>query len=128
MVKTRTAKEWPVKSMLLFLLIILTAGFGGYLLMSRETLTSYVLAHLGALGALGLFGWVAGFIAMKKGRHFYSVFLLTSMLSILSGVFVVLIVGDSVTCGGSISLATAVIILAVIAFLKKKKQFITEAD
>ena len=128
MQESGATKEWPVKNILLIILIALAIGIGGYLLVSRGTLTSYFLAHLGALGILGLFGWVTGLIAVKKGRHFYSAFLLTSMLSILSGVSVVLIVGDSVTCGGSISLATAVIILAIISFFKKKNQFTTEAD
>ena len=131
MQKSDIAKTWPAnnsKGILLFFLIILVAGFGGYLLVSRGTLTSYLLAHLGALGVLGLFGLIAGLIAKKKGRHFYSAFLLTSMLPVFSGVGVVLIAGDSVTCGGSISLATAVLILIAIVLFKKKQNHITKAS
>ena len=108
---------------------ILAFGFGlvGYLLIPRGLLTSYILAHLGALGVLGLFGCAGGFIAMKKGRSFYSAFLFTGMLPILLGGIAVLCAGDPIACGGSISLATAILILAVILFLKKR-QLMAEVD
>lgn len=117
-------KKKPVISVMSLLTLSTTAfliGFGSYLLIPRGSPASYIPAHLGALGAIGLLGWIAGFIAVKKGRHFYSVFLLTCILSILSGLSVVLIAGDSVSCGGSISLATAVTNLTAIAFFKKSK-------
>ena len=105
------------------LLSIFVFGFGlvGYLLFQRGTATSYIFAHLGALGILAILGWVVGYIAVQKRRKFYTAFLLATLVPIFFGGIAVLFNSDSVTCGGSICLATSVAILIVIPFLKKNK-------
>ncbi|MEZ5357490.1 MAG: hypothetical protein R3F48_01575 [Candidatus Zixiibacteriota bacterium] len=90
-------------------------------MVSRNAIALYVLAHVGALGAIGLFAWGAGLVAGNKGRGFYPVFILACLLPIIAGICAVLLTGDSVTCGGSISLATAVLTLALITFIRKKE-------
>ena len=100
---------------LLLSFITFGVGLAGYLLVPRGSLVSYVLAHAGALGLLGLFGWVAGSIALKKRRGFYVAFFLSSAVPISLGVVAVVIAANSVTCGGSISLAVAVLMTATTA-------------
>ena len=109
-----------MKWVLILSVVILVIGLTGYLLLPSGFLLTYAFAHLGALGLLGLFGGAAGFLAIKKRRSFWIAFSLVSLLPIFSGIIAVAIAGDSITCGGSFSLAIAVLMTATYAPSRKK--------
>ena len=116
-----------VKWILILSLIILIIGCVGYFSLPRGLSIFYIFAHLGALGLLGLIGGAAGILAIKKRRSFWVAFFLGSLLPIFSGIIAVIMAGDSVSCGGSISLAVAVLVAASYLFSKKKIPTISEA-
>jgi hypothetical protein len=101
----------------------LTLGCIGYFLSPRGILIFYVFAHIGALGLLGLIGSAVGVIAKKKGRGYLTALALGSLLPLASGVIAVAAVAmvrDQVYCGGSVSLAVAVLVTLVYLFAGKK--------
>ena len=120
--KTVSGAKW----MLLVSLGLLIIGCIGYFSSPRGLLIFYVFAHLGALGLLGLFGSAAGVLARKKRRGYWTAFSLCSLLPIISGTAAVLVfwLGEegNLYCGGSVSLAVAILVLISYLLAKKKTQ------
>ncbi len=112
------------KRILLLSLGFLIVGSVGYFSLHREVWIFYVFAHLGALGVMGLFGSVAGILARKKHRGYWTAFSLGSVLPIISGivaVFIFLLGEESrLYCGGSVSLVVAVLMIVFYLLPKKK--------
>ena len=123
-----TTKEFallkPQKWTLLFSLGLLIVGSAGYLLLHRDFWIFYVFAHLGALGVIGLLASSAGTLARKKRRGYWRAFSLVTVLSIFSGIVAVLIfsLGEEAQlyCGGSVSLAIAILMIISYWLAKKK--------
>jgi hypothetical protein len=110
---------------LLISLVLFVGGFAaGYLLPSSSA--SFVLYHIGGLGAVGLLATLSGVVALRKGYAFWRVFLTSILLAILLGISAAFLVPPSnmetrpAACGGSVSLAVGVLILIIMVFVKKK--------
>lgn len=110
----------PTKILILSL-ILLVLGICGYLLIN-ESLAKYIFAHIGGLGILCLLGCLAGFISRKKGYSCWKAFAAYLISSILSGVIAAGIVNGigGRGCGGSVSLAIALMVILCYAVARKK--------
>ncbi len=104
------------------LLIVGTAGYFSL----RGYWFFYLFAHAGALGVMGLLGVAAGSIARKKGydftKAFYTGFVIPIVLGLIA-VFVVRYAGGEGTpfyCGGSVSLAAAILIIVGYLLVRRK--------
>ena len=107
---------------LLLFLCLLVAGTAGYFTY-RGLLVGYISAHVGALGVMGLAGVATGAIAGKKGYNYWRVFSLGFVAPILLGllaVFAFYFLRGAVYCGGSVSLAVALIVLLCYSLARKK--------
>jgi hypothetical protein len=88
---------------------------------------SFALYHIGGLGASSLLACMAGTIAAKKGRGYWRAFTLALSLPILLGVIAAYLVtpatdgGRPAACGGSVSLAVALIFIVAWTFVKRKQ-------
>ena len=108
---------------LLSSLFILIIGCIGYFSLPHGLTIFYIFAHLGAVGLLGLIGGAVGILARKKGRAYSTAFFLGSLLPIITGLVAVVIfilVRGHLYCGGSVSLAVAVLVLLIYALTGKK--------
>lgn len=111
-------------SLWLFLGLLIIGAVGYFTL--RGHWSFYGFSHAGAIGVLGLFGVAAGTIARAKGRGYNLAFLLGFVLPIVLGVaavFAVRIAGGEGTpfyCGGSVSLAVAILIIIGYSVLRKR--------
>lgn len=118
------------KQVFLIALGLLIVGTIGYFALHNFPVM-YLFAHMGALGVIGLFGVLTGFISEKKGRSFWWAFSLNFYLPIILGLLAVFLVyfmkggENAIYCGGSISLAVA--ILLVISYLLVRKRNVTPA-
>ena len=111
-------------SILLLFLGLLVVGTAGYF-MNRGLLVGYISAHIAALGVIGLLGIAAGHLARRKGYHYWKAFLFALSLPILLGllaVFAFYFLKGSINCGGSVSLAVALVILLGCFLAKRKPQ------
>ena len=108
------------KGVLLASLIVLIIGVVGYFSLPRGTISMYVFAHIGALGLLGLIGGGVGALAQKKGRSYTTALLLGGALPIAVGLIAVAMVRGQTPCGGSVSLAVA--LLVAVAYVSAKKR------
>lgn len=106
-------------------LALLVIGFaGGYTL--KDPKISFILYHIGGFGALGLLACIAGLFSSKKGYGFWLALSITLSISILLGMIAAYLVtptGDGdrpAACGGSVSLAVALVFIIVWAFMKRK--------
>jgi len=111
------------KKVFLIFAVVLLIGIIGFLSFGH-TLTGHIFAHVGGLGILGLFAGLSGIIARGKNYNYHKTFLLSFLLPIMLGLLVVGLVFLSqgiVYCGGSVSLAVAIIILIIVLFRKRKK-------
>jgi hypothetical protein len=120
------------KTNILFLSLgLLIIGTAGYFLSPRGLPLFYVFAHLGALGVMGLFGSLAGVLARKKHRDYWLAFSFGALLPIITGGVAVLIFWlgkeGQLYCGGSISLAVAVLIVVFYLLIKNKSQSQTKS-
>jgi hypothetical protein len=77
----------------------------------------YVFAHLGGLSIIGLFGCCAGAISNKKGYGYWMAFILVMFLPLFIGTLAVLLF-KPVSCGGSLSLAVAILIVTIYSIVK----------
>lgn len=114
--KSRFRMKWTF----LLSLIVILIGCIGYFSLPRGHLLFYVFAHLGALGVLGLIGGAAGLLARRKSRSYVVALLLGIILPIVAGIAVVMISGNQVSCGGSISLIVAILVVAFYALIRRK--------
>ena len=112
--------------MSLFSVGLMIIGFAaGYGL--RDGWMSFVLYHIGGLGASSLLACIAGAIAAKKGHSYLRAFTLALSLPILLGVIAAYLVtpetdgGRPAACGGSVSLAVALIFIVAWTFVKRKQ-------
>ena len=105
---------------------LVVIGFGGGLLL-REGWPSFVLYHIGGLGAAGLLAFASAAIARSKGYGFWRAWLLAFLLPILVGLIVAYLIppGDHesrpAACGGSVSLALGLIFIVGWAIIRRKQ-------
>lgn len=117
----QSGNETPLERRLLMVALgLLIVGLIGYFAVPRGPLVFYVFAHVGALGLMMLIGAGVGVLARKKGRVYLTGFLLASALPIAAGLIAVAIVAPPVYCGGSVSLAAAVLVLLGYLLPKRK--------
>lgn len=102
----------------------LVIGSIGYFVLSRDLWVFYFFAHLGALGVMGLFGSLAGTLADRKSRSFWTAFVLGAVFPIVAGIVAVLVflwgVSGQLYCGGSVSLVAAVLVTLFYLLVSKK--------
>jgi len=103
---------------ILLFLGLLIIGVIGYFSLGKFWIDS-IFAHVGGLGIIGLLGGLAGIIAKKKGYDYWKAFLLVFILPIILGFIAVLLV-QPMSCGGSVSLAVALIMVIIYSFTKRK--------
>ena len=105
---------------MIFLLSLgfLIIGIIGYFALDNLLIGS-IFAHVGGLGIIGLLGGFAGIIAKKKGYDYWQAFLLGFILPIFLGVISVLLV-EPMSCGGSPSIAAALLIVIIYSFTKRR--------
>ena len=101
---------------LLFLGLLIIGVIGYFTL--RNLAISDVFAHIGGLGIIGLLGGLAGIIAKKKGYDYWKAFIFGLFLPILVGVIAVFL--TTFSCGGSPSLAAALLIIIIYSLIKRK--------
>ena len=111
------------KRIRLLFLTIFILGTVGYFSVDEHWI-EYVFAHLGGLSIIGLFGCFAGAISTKKGYGYWKAFLIVFILPIIIGTIVVIIFRP-ISCGGSISLAVAILIVAIYSFVKRSDRIKT---
>jgi hypothetical protein len=114
------------RRMIWYSLGLIIIGFGsGYAL--GEGWLSFVLYHIGGLGAVGLLACTSAAIARKKGYSYWRAWLLAMLLPVFSGLIAAYFVPPGVkenrpaACGGSVSLALGLIIIAVWAFMRRRR-------
>ena len=102
---------------------LLLVGALGYFSLSRGHWIFYLFAHLGALGVMGLFGSLTAWLARRKSRNLPAAFALGFAFPVLAGIAAVLVfylaVDGNWYCGGSVSLAAAVLVTLYYLVVKK---------
>jgi hypothetical protein len=118
-------KNSKEKRIFVISLVAFIIGTLGYFLLSRDFWVFYLVAHIGALGVMGLFGCLVGYLANKKQRGYWTAFLLGSLLPIILGLIAVIVFyvkQDGVLyCGGSVSLLVALLVVLSYLVVKKKR-------
>ncbi len=113
------------KTCLLLSVAFVVVGTIGYFSLNRDAWVFYALAHLGALGVMGLFGSAAGFLAGKKSRSYWTAFLLGSLLPIVAGITAVFAFwipeGGHLYCGGVVCLAVGIVVVVTYSLVMKKQ-------
>jgi hypothetical protein len=112
---------------------LIVIGFaGGYVL--REGWLSFVLYHLGGLGAVGLLACASAAIARSKGYGYWRAWLVALLLSVLLGLIAAYLVPTRdqgtrpAACGGSVSLGTGLIAIAVSSFMGRRRNVTGHSD
>ena len=104
------------KVLALFLLLLIISIVGYF---TTEVIwLEYTFAHLGGLSILGLIGSFVGLIAVKKGYNFWNALLVSILVPIIIGSTAVLVV-EPMTCGGTVSLAAALLLLIIYSVLRQ---------
>ena len=113
------------RKMTLLSLALLIVGFaGGYVV--KNPVVSFVLYHVGGLGAVGLLASVVGTVARKKGYRQVRAFVIALFVSVLLGVIAAYLVppsggeGRPAACGGSVSLGVAIVFIMAWAFVRRR--------
>ena len=83
-----------------------------------EQWVEYVFAHLGGLSIIGLFGCFAGAISKKKGYDYWKAFLIVFFLPMIIGTIAVFLFRP-IPCGGSVSLAVAILLVIIYSLVKR---------
>lgn len=104
-----------IKVALLFLLVLIISIV--FYFSSDIHWLEITFAHLGAFGIVGLLGCCSGLIAMKKGYGYWKAFLIGIFFPIIFGFGAVLLLQLG-SCGGSVSLAVAILILVTYSMLR----------
>ena len=109
----------------LFIMGILSVGFVGYFAL-QESWVGYVFAHLTALGIMGFYGSLAGWIAHRKGYSYTRAFKVGFLLSLCMGVLTAFIFayGENtalpLTCGGWTVLFTGLVVVIFYSLLRNR--------
>ena len=121
------------RRMIWYSLGLIIIGFGsGYAL--REGWFSFVLYHIGGLGAVGLLACVSAIIAKNKGYGYWRAWLIALLLPVFLGLIVAYLVppvdheSRPAACGGSVSLASALIFVAIWAFMRRRRRVAELSD
>lgn len=102
---------------------LLSVGALGYLSFPRGGWGFYLFAHLGALGAVALFGCAAGFLARRRRRAFWTAFSLASLVPIGAGAIAVLafwVKRGHLYCGAAVTLPLALLMVVAYALAPDK--------
>ena len=105
--------ERKVFSFFLLMLIISIVGYFN----SEVAWLENTLAHLGGLSILGFIGSLIGIIAVKKGYNYWKTLLVSILIPVILGFTAVLIV-QPMTCGGTVSLASSLLLLIIFSVLR----------
>ena len=106
---------------------MLLLGFITGFTVGSETF-SFIMYHIGGLGAVGILACIAAAIAGRKGYGFTVPFLLSSALSVVIGLAGALFIpgtrgeDGSIACGGSVSLGVGIIFIVIWAFAKNRAE------
>ncbi len=106
-------------------LAVLIVGFAGGYVIEHSTM-SFVLYHLGGLGAISVLASVTAAIAARKGRGYRRPYLLALVPAIVVGLIAAYLVppaageGRPAACGGSVSLLLGFAALAYWAVVRPK--------
>ena len=116
-IQRSSSKRW----VLILLLALLIIGFTGRLVVQEDG-TGTLLAHVGALGLMGLFGYWAGTITQKHDYGFWTAFLLGLSIPILMGIIAVIAVegGRLTACGGSVSIIAGFFVVFCYSYFAKR--------
>lgn len=113
------------RKILLFSLITLFVGLIGYF-SCRNHWIRYIFVHLGALGIIGLFAYLAGSIAARKSLNYRKAVVLEFFPPIILGIVADYLVdpprenGMPSSCGGIVCLAVAFIVIIIYLIAKKR--------
>jgi hypothetical protein len=80
--------------------------------------TDFIFGHLGGLGIVGILGGFTAIIASRKGYSYWNVFLFGFIYPIIFGVFFAFVIYP-LSCGGSVSIAVALLIVIFYSLVKK---------
>ncbi|MCK4663211.1 MAG: hypothetical protein KAT68_10120 [Bacteroidales bacterium] len=114
------------KNIFILSIVTLITGLIAYFIF-WDHWTRYIFAHIGALGIIGLFAYLAGTIAEKKGLNYKKAILLGFFPSILLGIIADYLIdtprenGLPSSCGGIVSLCVALIVV-IIYFIAKQRE------
>jgi hypothetical protein len=103
----------------------LIIGLMGYFVFLNHWI-KYIFAHVGALGVIGLFAWIARTIAARKGLNEIRALIIGFFPPVIFGIIAVYLVDPPKeglipsSCGGIVSLGIALIV--VIIYLAAKKR------
>lgn len=122
--KGRSRGATPQNRLLFLFLGLLVAGTAGFFIY-RGLLIGYISAHVGTLGVMGLAGITSGAIARKKGYSYWWAFSFGFAFPTLLGLLAVLVfyfLRGVVYCGGSVSLAAALVALFCYSVARKRSR------
>lgn len=111
---------------LLISLTFLVSGMLGYFVYWNQGIR-YIFAHVGALGIIGLFSWLAGTLAARKNLHEKRAVLFGLIPPVVLGIAAVYLVDPPEkgimpsSCGGIVSLGIASIVIILYLFKKPSK-------
>ena len=94
----------------------------------REGRLSFMLYHIGGLGAAGFLACASAAIARRKGYDYWRAWLLAFFLPLIVGLVAAYLVPPEnnesrpAACGGSVSLALGLIFIAVWALMRRRRQ------
>jgi hypothetical protein len=104
----------------------LIIGLIGYFVFVNQWIR-YIFAHIGALGIIGFFAWLAGTIAARKGLNDKSAVIIGFFPPVILGIFAVYLVDPPKegvipsSCGGIVSLGIALIVVIIYLAAKVRK-------
>jgi len=108
------------KRILLLFFVTLIISTISYFSLDKHWL-EYIFAHLGGLSIIGLLGCFAGALSEKKGYGYWKAFFLALFLPIFLGTIAVFPFRP-ISCGGSVSIIVAIIIVTIYHFIKRSDE------
>lgn len=123
--ESKSDKDAKERMIFIFSSVFFIVGTIGYFLINRDYWLFYLFAHLGAFGIMGIFGCLAGFLAKKKKRGYWTAFMLGSLLPIVLGILAVLFFyvkqDGKLYCGGAVSLLIAILVIMSYSLIRTKR-------
>jgi hypothetical protein len=107
-------------------IVTFVSGLIGYFVFSNHWIR-YIFAHVGALGIIALFAWLAGTIAARKGLNDKRAVIIGFFPPVILGIIAVYLVDSPkegvipTSCGGIVSLGIAVIVVIIYLAAKVRK-------